>query len=111
LRAILRKALAKRPEDRYASAAEMLAAFDILSDGKKTPSRGSPAYLDTPSEQRQRRDRRTGDRRQGARRGTEASDLPWHQQPMLVLLAGILALLVLLVPMVGFLIWKLLRAG
>lgn len=111
LRAILRKALAKRPEDRYASAAEMLAAFDILTDGKKTPSRGSPAYLDTPSEQRQRRDRRTGDRRQGARRGTEGSDLPWHQQPMLVLLAGILALLVLLVPMVGFLMWKLLRAG
>lgn len=92
LRAILRKALAKRPEDRYASAAAMLEAFDALSE-KKTPSRGTPAYFDQPAEQRQRRDRRHADRRQGPRRDTEARLVPWHQQPLVWVGAGIMALL------------------
>ena len=71
LRTILHKALAKRPDDRYASAAAMLEAFDALSD-KKTPTHGTPTYFE-PAEQRMRRDRRGGieDRRRTSRRDTE----------------------------------------
>jgi len=79
MRRILHKALAKRPEDRYKDADEMLEAFDALTGGKKTPSRGTPAYVE-PDDQRMRRDRRLGDRRHGSRRDTEQSLLPWYEQ-------------------------------
>ncbi|MCB9496812.1 MAG: serine/threonine protein kinase [Fibrobacteria bacterium] len=109
LRAILRKALAKRPEDRFPSAAAMLEAFDALAEPKRTPTSGTPT-LQESSEQRQRPDRRTGDRRRGPRRDTEALKLPWYRQPLLLLLAGVLVLLSLLVPLVGILVWKLVLA-
>lgn len=81
LRAILRKALAKRTEDRFPSAEAMLEAFDALSD-KKTPSRGTPTYYE-PTEQRLRRDRRVGveDRRQASRRDTEVKQV-WYKKRM-----------------------------
>jgi len=91
LRAILRKALAKRPEDRYPSAAAMLEAFDSLSD-KKTPSKGNPTYYE-PAEQRLKRDRRLGERRHGPRRDTEAKVVPWHRQPLVWVGGGIFVLL------------------
>lgn len=100
LRAILRKSMAKRPEDRYPSAAAMLEAFDALSD-KKTPSSGTPTYVE-PTDQRMRRDRRTGERRHGPRRDAEAQVVPWNRQPLVWVGIGIFVLLLAILALVAW---------
>lgn len=67
LMAILRKALAKKKEDRFASAEAMLEALDQLGDRNRSPSSGLPV-LPAETNLRSGRERRLIDRRRGSRR-------------------------------------------
>lgn len=73
LMGVLRKALAKRKEDRFASAEAMLEALDQVGDRK--PSSSQPVLtndnLRSGRDRRNQNDRRATDRRRGMRRGED----------------------------------------
>jgi len=76
LMAILRKALAKKKEDRYSSAEQMLEALDQLGERNRSPSSGLPVLpaetnLRTGRDRRLVDRRRVEDRRRESRRGED----------------------------------------
>jgi serine/threonine protein kinase len=76
LMSILRKSLAKKKEDRYSSAEQMLEALDQLGERNRSPSSGLPVLpaetnLRTGRDRRLVDRRRVEDRRRESRRGED----------------------------------------
>lgn len=113
LMGILRKALAKKKEDRFGSAEAMLEALDKLGDRNRSPSSGLPVLpAETnlrKSTERRLLERRRGDRRTESRRDADPpseSELgvvgAGAHKPLLWIALAVLALMVAMFAMVAW---------